>query len=237
MGTAALFSKVLHEQLNAHAAWLPIANTFGLGDYGLVSDGVFTSIGNIAEFGVGYQAAQGQPAKMDFSSAGTRVVRLVADVEVAALPAEPVDAKLVIEFESERSFLVKAPKITVRQIQNLDQVARALAAAPGWEKKYRVVWATCTGHDCAVVTTLAANASFELAGKATALAQFELGAVEAGVTVAREENVGFKVLGKTGVLALRLFKLKLWGSGPKLLEGADAAGIDRSTEETLEDDV
>ncbi len=237
MGTAALFDKLMHHELNARAAWFPVANTFKLGDYGLVSGGVFTPMGNIAEYGVAFAEAQGPEATLDFTSDGTSVVRVVGNAQVAALPDAPVDAKLVLKFARESSFLAKAAKITAHQIQNVNQVARALARAPGWERKYRVVWSTLTGHSCAIVSTRSANASFELSGKANALAKFELGAVDAGMTVAREENVGFKSLGKTGVIALRLFKLKLWGDGPRLLLDADEALVESDAGAELEDDV
>lgn len=236
-GTAASFNRMLHGELNAYAAWLPIANTFQLGDYGLISDGVFTPMGNIAEYGVGFVAEEGSPASLDFSSDGTSLVRLVGNGEVKAFPNAPLDAKLAIRFARETSFLAKAAKITTREIRNLHQVAASLARARGWERRFRVVWTTYTGHDCVVVTTRSANASFELSGSASALAKFELGAIDAAVTVSHEENVGFKSLGKTGVLALRLFKLKLWGAGPKLLAPEDESAFETEGPASLEDDV
>jgi len=51
-GTAKRFSKLLHKEIDVHAAWLPISNTFRVGDYGLISDAVFATLGNIEEFGV-----------------------------------------------------------------------------------------------------------------------------------------------------------------------------------------
>ena len=196
MGTAAVFSSTLHSELNVYGAWFPVANTFKLGDYGLISDGVFTPLGNIDEFDVGFAEAAGQPASLDIASKGTNVVRLAGGAEVNALPDAPIDAKLSIEFSNASSILAKAAEIRVSQMQDLNQVARALAKAPGWERKFRVVWETYTGERCAIVTSREANAKFELSGQANALKLFELGKVEAGVTVSHEENVGFKSLGR-----------------------------------------
>jgi hypothetical protein len=47
MGTARDFDDILKRELNIHAAWLPVTNTFRLGDYGIVSDGVLVPMGNI----------------------------------------------------------------------------------------------------------------------------------------------------------------------------------------------
>ena len=68
MSTAALFNSILHAELNAYAAWLPVTNTFKLGNYGLISNGVFTPIGNITEFGIVFAEEQGPPATLDLTS-------------------------------------------------------------------------------------------------------------------------------------------------------------------------
>lgn len=197
MGTAAIFNQALHDELTAYGAWFPVSNTFALGDYGLISDGVFVSMGNISEFGVTFAQAAGEPTSLDLSSAGTTVVRLADGAEVDVLPDEPIEAKVSIGFKDASSILVKAGDITVSQIQNLNEVARKLRDAPGWERKFRVVYGTYTGEECAVVTTRAAGAKFELSGQASALKMFDLGKVTAGVTVSHETEVGFKSVGKT----------------------------------------
>jgi len=46
-GIARTYAKILHEQLSCRAAWPPITNRFALGDYGLISYGVFVALGNI----------------------------------------------------------------------------------------------------------------------------------------------------------------------------------------------
>jgi hypothetical protein len=65
---------------------------------------------------------------------------------------------------------------------------------------------------------------------------FELGKVEAGVTVSHEKEVGFKSVGKTGVLAVRLFKLSFILGRPKLL-GEDEAELELDAPADLDDDV
>jgi hypothetical protein len=237
MGIAAVFNRTLHDELDAYAAWFPVANTFDLGDYGLISDGVFTKMGNIAEFGVEFTDADGRPASLDFTSSGTTVVRLMGGAEVDAFEDTPIEAKLSFSFSDESSILAKATEIELREMQNVNQVALRLAKTRGWERKFRVVSGTYTGKGCAVVTTRAAKAQLELSAQANALKLFELGKVEAGVTVSREHEVGFKSLGKSGVIGLRLFKLKLFGDGPKLLGPNDEVDIDDGVAAELEDDV
>ena len=72
MGTPQKFNDIIHEHLHAHAAWLPITNTYRLGDYGLIADGVFNKIGNIKDdFGVMFEEGAGPNANLDFVSADT----------------------------------------------------------------------------------------------------------------------------------------------------------------------
>jgi hypothetical protein len=42
------FNSILQKHPHAHAAWLPITNTYRLGDYGLIAEDVFNKMGNIS---------------------------------------------------------------------------------------------------------------------------------------------------------------------------------------------
>jgi hypothetical protein len=96
VGTARLFSKILHKEIDVHAAWVPVTNTFGLGDYGVISDGVFVKMGNIDEYGVTFRKAGGDPSRLKFRSDGTTVRRFVGGAETQAMPPADLDAKLVV---------------------------------------------------------------------------------------------------------------------------------------------
>jgi hypothetical protein len=237
MGLAAQFSKHLHKEVGAHAAWLPVANLFELGDYGLISDGVFNRMGNLREFGLDVTGVETNSVKLDFKSEGTRLVSLVGEAEVNALPDSPIEAALKIEFSAKDAYYAKAASASVQEIPNLREVAEQLAKVDGWRRKYRVVRGTITGHDCVIVTSKAANASFVLKGNADALKQVGAGAVGAGVTVSAENDVGLSIVGDTGVVGLRLFKLKPWGSQAKLLGPGGEVEVEEDEGDELEDDV
>lgn len=243
MGTARLFSKVLHKEIDVHAAWMPATNSFGLGDYGVISDGVFVKMGNIAEYNVSFAKATGKPTRIKFRSDGTSVRRLVGSAEINDLPDDDIDAKLVIGFTAADSFYIDA-QLSVEEIANLAQVARALRDTDGWLRKYRVISATYTGHNCTIISSRKANSSVEISGKANALKQLELGKAEVGLTVSAEDSIGLEVVGKTGVVGLRMFKLRALTGGTRILsqEEKDAeAGqetlVEQETPEELSDDI
>lgn len=234
MGTARLFNRILHSELDLHAAWLPVTNNFAVGDYGVFSDGVFVRMGSIAEFGVKCTTVEGAPTELRFASGGTRVRRLLGDVQTDVFPQADIGAKLVVEFDSENSFYLHLPRITVTEMSDVARVATALRGRPGWRRGYKVVSAAYTGEGCTILSSRSAKAQVELSADAGVLRLLELGDLQAGITVGGSDTAGLQVLGRTGVVGLRLFKLKLLG-GPSVLGPDDDAEVENVTE--AEDDL
>jgi hypothetical protein len=238
MGPAHDFDVILKRELNIHAAWLPVTNTFRLGDYGLVSDGTLVAVGNIRDdFGVNFTQALGPDAQLDFASKGTSMVRVAGGATVQQFPGSDVEAKLKLEFERERSFLVKV-KLTVSQMQGLNEVAAKLNTLPQWDSRFRVVSALYTGTSCVLISSKAAGSKIELSGKANALQQLDLGATFAGVQVTTRSEIGLEIVGKKGVVGLSLFKLGWWNP-LKLLGPGEEMPIEtlKDWPDTLPDDV
>jgi hypothetical protein len=241
MGTASRFDNILKDELNIHAAWIPITNTFKVGDYGLVSEGVVVKGGNIKDdFGVNFQAAPGKPSKLNFTSKGTMLIRSDNTGQVQAFSNSTVNAKLTVAFSNTNSFLLKA-NLRSFEMQDMVNVARKLASTPGWKRKYRVVFATYSAEDCALISSKSANSSIELSGKANALKQFDLGAVAIGIEASKKQDIGLDVIGERGVIGLALFKLPwLFGDQPKLLADEDIkveSSFDSDWPKDLPDDV
>jgi hypothetical protein len=166
------------------------------------------------------------------------VIKFVGDAEVTTLPNQPVSAKIAIEFQRANSFLMKA-QLRGMEMENLAQVARALAQSADWNRKLRVVNATFTGEDCVIVSTRESDTKIEISGKADALQQFDLGKLNAGFTFGKNKEVGLELLGKTGVVGLRMFKLKPGGLGQPQILGVGEAPVDPGPPpgQDLEDDV
>lgn len=215
MGLPNQFNDLIQRQLNVFAAWLPVTNNFKLGDYGIFSDGVFTKMGNIAEFNVAFVQATGPDTSLDFTSADTLVTKFAGGAKVDVIPAGAIDAKISFKFQRERSFLIKAPTILVNEIQNTQQVANQLNNTDSWEKKWKVVFQTFVATDPLIISTISAGTELTLGGNAQALKELKLGNAE--VELGTTKELGLKVHGKSGVIALGLFKLKLFGSGVKVL--------------------
>ena len=212
MGTARDFDDILKQELNIHAAWLPIINTFKLGDYGLISDGVLVKAGNIRDdFGVTFAPAAGPRMQLNFTSKGTTVVRFVGGATVTEFPDNDIEAKLLVEFKRESSFLLKA-SLTMTEMGDLNAVANKLKNEPQWQKNFRVVSAIYTSANCAIISSKAAGSKIELSGKAKALKQFDLGSASAEVQASLKEEIGLDIVGRKGVIGVGMFKLGWWRS-------------------------
>jgi len=238
MGTARDFDDILKQELNIHAAWLPVTNTFRLGDYGLVSDGVLVAVGNIKDdFGVNFTQAPGPDVQLDFASKGTSMVRVAGGATVQQFPGSNVDAKLTVEFKRERSFLLKA-KLTVSQMQGLNEVAGKLNSVPEWEGRFRVVSALYTGTNCALISSKAAGSKIELSVKANGLQQLDLASAFVGVQVTDRKEIGLEIVGKQGVVGLAMFKLG-WFNAVKVLGAGEEMPIEtlKDWPDSLPDDI
>nr|WP_221382714.1 hypothetical protein [Actinoplanes polyasparticus] len=217
MGTARKFGQILHSELDVHAAWVPVTNTFALGDYGVISDGVFVKTGNIAEYGITFATASGAPARLRFRSDGVRVTRFVAGAEVPNIPQVDLEASIRIEFSASDSFYVDAPVLTVDSIEDVARVGAALREVEGWRRRHKVVFSTYTGQGCTVISSRKANSTFELSATADVLRLLELGKATGGITLSGESAAGLEVIGATGVVGLRLFKLRQFTGGTDIL--------------------
>lgn len=235
MGTARQFNKVLHSEIDVHAAWLPVTNTFRLGDYGVISDGVFVKVGNIDEFGVRFSAISGQPMQLKFRSEGTRIRRFIAGVETAALPDVDIGAKLVIEFGAADSFFINA-ELNVQEMQSINQVGAALRNLDAWKRRYRVISSTYAGDGCTILSSRRANSKVEISGRADLLNLLNVGKADAGLMISAEDDIGLEIVGQRGVLGLRMFTLRFF-DGTQVLGRPDGEEIEQVTEADPEDDV
>jgi hypothetical protein len=207
MGVPNQFNDIIQQQLNVFAAWIPIVNRFSLGDYGIMADGVFSKLGNVKEdFGVTFNTGEGDEASIDFTSANAKVIKFNGGAEVTAIPAGAVDAKVQVEFTTDKSFMVKSPKITVTTIENIQSLAKQLKDKSGWDGKWKIVHQVYFAEEALVVCTKTGGTKLTFTGDASALGKMKLG--NAGVNIDTDRELGLKINGKSGVIGLGLFRIK-----------------------------
>lgn len=243
MKTPEQFNQIIKRHLNVFAAWMPIVNNYKLGDYGIISEGVFVKLGNITDdFQLTFTEGSGSEASIDFTSEGARVIKLVGNAEVPVIQAGEVNAQVEIEFSKEKSFLVKSPTITVKTIENINQLADKLKETKKWDGQWKVVHAVYHALDAVIVSTLASGTKLNFSGEASALGQLKLGS--AGVNINTNKTLGLNINGKNGPLGLGLFRVKskIFG-GMKVdilgdeIEDEDEVAIIMKPEDVTKDDL
>lgn len=239
MGIAEQLEQIMKQQLKAHAAWMPVTNNYKIGDYGLISNGVFNKMGNIQQdFNISFSQAQGPEANLDFASDSIRVVKLVGGAEVSTIPAGAIDAKLVLKFGKEKSLFIKAPAISVTDLENVNDVFNHLKGNSNWDRKFIVVYQTYMANDAVLISTIDAETEIELSGDASALQQFKLG--NASLQINSNKRVGLQILGKAGVIALGLVRIKkpiLGREKVAFLGPREPVEIENLEDQNLEDDL
>jgi hypothetical protein len=242
------YNDVLRRFANFYAAWFPVAVPYNIGDYGLIQNGVFQKIGNLEDlrddgFNVEVKTGQGNPVSLDFLSEGAKAIKMVAGAEVPQFPQGAIEAKLTYEFTKKNSFVVKAAEMSVEQMDNLRDVADGLAQLrrkKKWTHRYRVVSSTFTGQSCLVLLASEANTKVEFSGEASALKALNVGSITVKPSIDFSSDAILQSIGKTGVLGLKLFKLRMLGVGVQLLKADGLTDEEREIEEswdTLEDDI
>jgi hypothetical protein len=210
MGLADEIARVLKAQLQCHVAWVPISNTFALGDYGVFSNGVFTKLGRIDEFGVSFDEKIGAPTRIDFVSDDTKVTNLVGDVEVDVLPEVAVNAKVKIEFKKKHAFVLRAKSVSIHEAQNVAQVMRRLEQHEHWRKSYKVVAKSWEAQRAVLLSTVAAGTIVTVGGTVPALKEFNIGDLSASLRISQTRELGLQILGASGAIGLGLVGKRLF---------------------------
>jgi hypothetical protein len=230
MGIPNQFNDIIKNHLNVFAAWIPIVNKYGLGDYGIFADGVFSKLGNIKDdFQVSFTEGSGAEASIDFTSSATTVRKFNAGAQVDVIPAATVDAKVEVGFQNENSFMVKSPVVTVAVIENVNAVAMQLKATGKWDGMWKVVYQVYSAQDAVIVSTVSPNTTLTFGGDVNALEKLKLG--NAGVNISSDKALGLNIQGKSGVIGLGLFRIKTSIFGGSKTETLGEAIGDEDAEE------
>lgn len=211
-------ARVIRQQLQATIAWLPLANNFELGDFGVFSGGVFTRLGNVRSLGVDFDSWRSDGPPFDFRSEGTSETRI--DVAAAGKLGSNVDgeAGLDIAFARADSLYLHAAEIKIAEIAELLPVAAALRRHPQWRLRYRVVHRVWTAVDGIFITSQEGDAHIELRGSVDAVGRLQKGRGSLDIAVQQKRNVGLDLIGHTGPVALGLFRVRVINGTPDFVD-------------------
>ncbi|MBC7570215.1 MAG: toll/interleukin-1 receptor domain-containing protein [Spirosoma sp.] len=200
------YEDIVQQGLNVHAAWIPIHNTFKLGDYGLFTDGVFQKLGNIKDdFGVSFFEIAGEGASLSFVSDKVTVVNNGKTADNVRLDVFKDNA--TYKFLNAKSFLVHAPVINTFAIENIDQVAYQVKQLEGWKNEFNVVYRVYTAQSPLIISTIQNGTEVTLSQEKSTLKKPNIKNVPTKYIVKSNKELGLSLTGNSGIIALEVFKL------------------------------
>lgn len=211
-------ARVIRQQLAANVAWLPLANSFELGDFGVFSGGVFVRLGNVRGLGVEFASQRSAGPPFDFRSDGTTEVHLAADVESRLADPLTGAAGLKISFARADSLYLHAAEIQISEIRELLPVAAALRRHPQWRMRYRVVHRVWSAVDGIFITSQQGDADIELRGSLESVRLLDAGRGGLDLAVHSKRNVGLDLIGHSGPIALGLFRVRIFDGTPDFID-------------------
>ncbi|MCX4240846.1 hypothetical protein [Paraliomyxa miuraensis] len=189
-----------------------MTNTFALGDFGVVSNGLFTRMGNISALGVEWSEKTGAPSKLDYHSTSVVTARFEGGATVDVFSdSTTVDAKLVFSFSHNRTFVLRAAKISSLEIDDILAVAAKLHQHASWRRRFRFVTRLYSAQNPLFLASREADTTVTISGKAAVLKKVDLGDFDASINFAVNRQLAIEVAGESGVIALGLARVKVTG--------------------------
>lgn len=222
MSIARALARILRDNFQMHVAWVPVATSFSLGDYGVWRDGVFAPTGNIREFGIEPKIERGREIDLEFISSRAASTQVDAAVDLSTLP---LGVETRLHFTAGESFLIKIGKLSSTRISNIAEVARRLDASKRWRWQQKIVGELFEGEDVLLVATTERDTTISLRGTGTAAISGQGVKASAGVTVSADKKLALNITGGAGPIGLGLFRVRLSGA-PALNFLDDSAASD-----------
>jgi hypothetical protein len=209
MSIARALSRILRNNFQMHVAWVPVATSFSLGDYGLWRDGVFAPIGNIREFGVEPRVERGREIDLQFISSRASMAEVDAAVDLSNLP---LGVGTQLRFTAGQSFLIKIGKLSSTRISNIAEVARRLDETKRWRWPHKIVGELFVGEDVLLVATSERDTTISLRGVGSLAIAGQGLSASARVQVTADKQLALNITGGAGPIGLGLFRVRISGA-------------------------
>lgn len=229
------YARILRKNFRMHPVWLPLSSQVDLGDFGVWRGGVFTPLGNVREFGAKPEIVDGEPVQLDFQSNGV----VIADANVSGgakvKQAIDADAQLSIQCADAESFILQAPVLTSKRIDNVAAVAAMINRNDGknglkWRTRYKFVAEVYTGEQVTILATSEAKTTITLSGEAKDPRELLKGALDAKLSA--DKSMGLTLVGAKGAVGLRLVRIGVSGVGVTFSGGGDDEAAEPTEEAT-----
>lgn len=205
---ASLYAKTIHQHFTPmYANWQP-GTPIGLGDYGTISDNIFTRIGNIGDPPLSITFATRDDTAADqyefTSSANTEFTFHVAASGGGGNVAS-ANASVDIKFGSSNSVYFNAAGCRLISIEDIASLGAELIKhekTGAWKTAFAVVTSVMDAKATTVIVSTARNAAISLEAKGEGVKTVDLADASIKLGFTHSKNVGFKVITADGMTPL-----------------------------------
>jgi hypothetical protein len=189
------YARELHTQFGYLATWLPTLK-IGLGEVGVIRDGMFERVGNLDDFGIKHtDQVSANSGDLDYTSAGAVSVDFgaVGSTPVAATVPAKIEANISISFGRADAVLFQAAGCNTSTITNLREISDIILSrykAGNWPEEHVVVTEVISCEAATILVSSGANAHVNLT------ASGELGSGSAKLARA---GTGLKIAGYSAI--------------------------------------
>lgn len=205
-----IYTRTVHEHLGYRPVWLP-GMPMSVGDVGIIEDDAFHTLTNLATLGIEVEEQVDDVADDAFeliSATGCSVeFKVAGSLAPSFTSLGQADAGARVVMSGKRSVLLQLRGAEHHRIANQAALhqglldAAQLAGPKSWKREWVAITDVVVAASGTVLVASAREAEIEL--KAAAGSVFtSLADVDAGFAVARQSDVGFKVIAQEGMTAL-----------------------------------
>lgn len=203
-----VYTARMHQKFQYRATWLPQVK-MEVGQIGKFYDKKWVVEGHLSDLGIDITAASNQvEGGLEFTSQEGVSISTKLKGGSANVLANVADAAadVTIAFGKENSIVFKANDVTLHQLEKkmfLKDKILTLWEKGTWDKDYLIVSEVIEAASATIIVSGGANAKIELnasgdiGGKA-----FDLADAEAGFQVAKDNNIGVKVIAQSSITPL-----------------------------------
>jgi hypothetical protein len=202
------YTRELRDELGYLPTWLPITHV-SPGGVGRIVDYQYTHVGTLADFGITYEIEDGDArADFEYQSAGSvsAAVKLAGEAPAAGSTLATADAGIALDFSKEHAIVFRATGCRSTRIKNQLALGAAVLAkyqTGAWPDDLVVVTEAVSAASATIVISSGDKAHLDLraSGKADA-AGLHLANAEAKLQIARESNIGTKIIAEAKLTPL-----------------------------------
>lgn len=174
-----IYIKEFGRHFTNHIANYPATRPISLGDFGIMSRGTFTRLGNIErEYSIDFLTLpDNEPTNEQFQSTGSTNITFFAkgDVKPGGIPL--AKAQVEIEFTSEKSFFFSAAEVRDLQIDNLYEVGKKIIALYNqgkWEKRFVLISSLLVTNHAVIIVSGKSNAKTTIEAESDQIPKIDL---------------------------------------------------------------